>query len=103
MVFLGADEAQVYVFDPIVGERAFPFSKADMTYNALGKRAVYITERKKQDMELKMIDHVSGNVLRPTDNSLKECDLEASQETKPLELDENGLPIGWVAPEKGDE
>lgn len=48
---------------------------------------------------LQMIDHESGNVIRPTDNSLKECDLEGiNQNKKPLELDKNGLPKGWKAP-----
>ena len=48
-----------------------------------------------------MVDDVSGNIIRRTDNGLRECDLEASQENKPLKLDDNGLPVGWKPP-KGD-
>ena len=44
-------------------------------------------------------DPVSGKIVRFTDNGLKEGDLPGiNQEPKPLELDENGLPIGWEAP-----
>ena len=48
--------------------------------------------------ELRAIDPWSGLPIRKTDNGLKEGDLEASQEPRPLELDEHGLPVGWEAP-----
>ena len=49
----------------------------------------------------RLIDNVSGNEIRPTDNGLKECDLEGiNQDNKPLELDENGLPIDWQPPKE---
>ena len=44
------------------------------------------------------IDELSGKPIRRTDNGLKEGDIEAPQDNKPLELDENGLPVGWEAP-----
>ena len=43
-------------------------------------------------------DVFSGNEIRRTDNSLKECDMEAPQTQGLLELDERGLPVGWEAP-----
>lgn len=44
-------------------------------------------------------DPISGLIVRFTDNGLKEGDLPGiDQEPRPLELDENGLPIGWEAP-----
>ena len=36
--------------------------------------------------------------VRRTDNGMKDCDLEAPQVAKLLELDERGLPVGWEAP-----
>ena len=48
-----------------------------------------------------LIDNFSGNVIRRTNNGLRDCDLEASQVNKPLKLDKNGVPVGWKPP-KGD-
>ena len=44
-------------------------------------------------------DPFSGLIVRFTDNGMKEGDLPASQEPRPLELDESGLPIGWEVPD----
>lgn len=44
-------------------------------------------------------DPFSGLVVRFTDNGMKEGDLPAPQDPRPLELDANGLPIGWEAPD----
>ena len=53
--------------------------------------------------ELRIIDHTSGNEIRKTDNSMKDCDLPGiNQVNEPLELDENGLPVGWNPPEVDD-
>ena len=40
-------------------------------------------------------DPFSGLVVRFTDNGMKEGDLPASQEPRPLEIGEDGLPVGW--------
>ncbi len=48
--------------------------------------------------EEKMIDPMSGLEIRRTDNTRKDGDPELpSQEPKPLELDDNGRPVGWEA------
>lgn len=48
---------------------------------------------------LQTTDPWSGLPVRKTDNGLKQGDLPGiNQENKPLELDKNGLPIGWEAP-----
>ena len=48
-----------------------------------------------------LTDNVSGNQIRATNNGLKDCDLPGiSQENKPLELDENGVPVDWQAPKE---
>lgn len=45
------------------------------------------------------IDPMSGLPVRATDNGLKEGDLPGiSQENKPLEYGENGLPVEWEVP-----
>lgn len=44
-------------------------------------------------------DEFSGLEIRPTDNGLKECDMEAPQTPGLLELDERGLPVGWEVPD----
>ena len=49
-------------------------------------------------MDEMTIDELSGKPIRLTDNSLKEGDIEAPQSTEPLELGEDGLPVGWEAP-----
>lgn len=41
-------------------------------------------------------------IIRPTDNSLKECDLTSIQTTEPLKLTEEGVPEDWKAPQ-GDK
>lgn len=47
--------------------------------------------------EEKVIDPMSGLEIRWTDNRRKEGDPELpSQEAKPLELDDNGMPVGMV-------
>lgn len=43
-------------------------------------------------------DPISGLTVRYTDNGMKEGDLPASQHPWPLELGEDGLPIGWEEP-----
>lgn len=47
--------------------------------------------------EEKMIDPMSGLEIRRTDNTRKDGDpeLPSQQEAKPLELDDNGRPVGW--------
>ena len=42
-------------------------------------------------------------IIRPTDNSLKECDLVSIQVPEPLPLTDEGVPEGWVPPQRGDE
>ena len=38
--------------------------------------------------------------IRKTDNGLKDCDKDGiNQDAKPLELDANGLPVGYKAGE----
>ena len=50
---------------------------------------------------LTTIDHESGNPIRKTDNSLKECDLPGvNQNPEPLEIGKNGLPKGWKPPKE---
>lgn len=44
-------------------------------------------------------DPYSGMIVRYTDNGMKDGDLPASQEPRPLELDERGLPVGWEVPD----
>ena len=43
-------------------------------------------------------DPYSGLEVRPTDNGMKSCDMEAPQTAGRLQLDERGLPEGWEAP-----
>lgn len=38
------------------------------------------------------VDKLTGLKIRPTDNGLKEGDVESPQHNEPLELDEAGLP-----------
>ena len=46
------------------------------------------------------VDPMSGLPVRKTDNGLKEGDLPGiSQEPKPLEYGEDGLPVGWEVPD----
>ena len=48
------------------------------------------------------IDKLTGKVIRPTDNSMKDGDLDApNQDPVPLELDQNGIPVGLALPGKG--
>lgn len=48
------------------------------------------------------IDKLTGKVIRPTDNSMKDGDLDApNQDPVPLELDQNGIPVGLTLPGKG--
>ena len=49
-------------------------------------------------MEERERDPYTGLEIRPTDNGLRECDMEAPQTPGLLELDERGLPVGWEAP-----
>lgn len=45
-------------------------------------------------------DPETGNVIRPTDNSLRECDLPGvNQEPKVLEI-QNGIPVGLELPKE---
>lgn len=49
-----------------------------------------VTEMETDEMT---VDRVTGlRIIRRTDNSAKEGDLEAPQVPEPLALDENGLP-----------
>lgn len=49
------------------------------------------------------IDPMSNLQIRPTDNGLKEKDLPGiSQESVPLELDSNGVPVNWTPPKDGE-
>lgn len=51
------------------------------------------------DFKPVIVDPISGLLVRYTDNGLKPGDLPGiSQDPRALELDENGLPIGWEAP-----
>lgn len=43
-------------------------------------------------------DPKSGLLVRQTDNGMKQGDLPASQEPRPLEMD-GGIPKGWVNPD----
>ena len=45
--------------------------------------------------ETRTIDPESSKEIRATDNSLKDGDLQASQEPEPLKLGADGLPVGW--------
>lgn len=48
-----------------------------------------------------MIDNLTGNVIRLTDNTMKDCDLAApNQDPVPLELNQNGIPVGLDLPNK---
>lgn len=40
-------------------------------------------------------DPLSGMLLNFTKSGMMDGDLPASQEPRPLELDERGLPVGW--------
>lgn len=42
-----------------------------------------------------MIDEYSGNEIRKTDNGIKEGDKVSPQTPELLELDENGVPVGF--------
>lgn len=44
-------------------------------------------------------DPYSGLAIRPTDNGLKDCDIEAPQTPGLLELNDDGFPVGWEAPD----
>ena len=46
-------------------------------------------------------DPFSGLEVRPTNNGLKNCDLEAPQTAARLELDERGLPVDFN-PKRGE-
>ena len=49
------------------------------------------------------IDPNANLQIRPTDNSLKEEDLEGvSQDPTPIKVGDDGLPIGWNPPEDGE-
>ena len=52
-----------------------------------------------ENMVNECIDPMSGLPVRKTDNGPKEGDLPGiSQEPKPLEYGDDGLPEGWEAP-----
>ena len=53
---------------------------------------------------IEMYDHLSGNPIRPTNNGPKDCDLPGiNQNNAPLELDDEGLPLGWIPPTNTEE
>ena len=53
---------------------------------------------------VEMYDHVSNNPIRPTNNGLRDGDLPGiNQNNAPLELDDQGLPLGWIPPVKDEE
>lgn len=55
------------------------------------------------DISEMTIDPTANLQIRPTDNGQKDCDIETlNQEPVPIELDENGLPVGWSAPKEGE-
>ena len=54
------------------------------------------------DQDKAMFDPHTGNVIRKTDNSLKECDLPGASDI-PAVLDlQNGIPVGWTVPRNGE-
>ena len=56
-----------------------------------------------QETKETTVDKHSGLEIRKTDNTLKEGDLPGiNQEAAPLEIGEDGLPVGWTAPEAGE-
>lgn len=48
------------------------------------------------DRELLNVDMFSGNPIRKTDNTMRDCDIFSPQDPQVLELDPaTGLPVWW--------